>query len=592
MKYIFILVSSMMLNSMLWAQKVLDVGMYNQHLEFIEEGWKLIRQEKFEAASDQFEKAIEINRGNADAYVGAATAYMHLGEYELAKTRADTAVGLTSNQSDIYFLTGNIAFNSGDYKRAVFAYTFAINNNKSSEVKIDLANGYFNRGNAYLALEEYEKAIGDYNKTLVTKPDFASAYHNRGIAYKNLSETQSACRDFHAAQYFGSTLSEKYLDECEAVDFSPFNYEEIEDRVRMSSMVDAKKIVDYSDTSLVDTLYYGPDWNLTNKEFGTYYRVATVNTKELAFQGDFTDYFSNGQPLLEGSYDQEGKKTGLFQRFYASGSIYSAGNYVDDKPKGDWEYFHENGEVSEVIRFLNDDYYVVNSWDENGKSGVVNGSGKWKKVISEQDGIKYILIAHFKNKKKVKNWLIRTDDGVLIQKEVYKDGEFVKAIRNNMFSFEPAAQMMSVKMFYSQALPIIESFECSDQIDVYDYPYIKGLQSDFYASSTSQSHGVNSSVNEPTYDGGMMAFYRFVADNLKYPQKARNNGTAGKVIVRFTIQKDGSVSNISCLSNLGDGLEEEAMRLISMTNQWIPAKENDQPVVKALTLPITFRLSN
>ncbi|MBV6643380.1 MAG: tetratricopeptide repeat protein, partial [Cyclobacteriaceae bacterium] len=150
MRPLIALVFLLFINTLLIAQDVIDIAMYNQQLSFIDKGWDLIHQKAYHEASQIFEQAIELNDGNADAFVGAATAYMHLEKYDLATQRVDVALGMTRNQSDIYFLAGNIAFNSGNHDKALVAYTVAINNYESSEVKIDLPKCYFNRGNSYL----------------------------------------------------------------------------------------------------------------------------------------------------------------------------------------------------------------------------------------------------------------------------------------------------------------------------------------------------------------------------------------------------------------------------------------------------------
>ncbi len=588
MRTVISVVFLLLINLVLVAQDVLDISKYNQQLSLIDQGWDLIHQEAYHEASQAFEQAIEINDGNADAFVGAATAYMHLEKYNLATQRVDAALGMTSNQSDIYLLAGNIAFNSEDYDKALVAYTVAINNAKSSEVKIDLAKCHFNRGNTYLALKKYQQAIEDYNFTLRVYPDFTEAYHNRGIAYKNLSDHSMACRDFHAAKHFGSKISEKYLENCQNVDFERIRYQDLSLDLTSTSL-DLISTIDYSDTTVTDTLYYGLDWKLTTSDQCVFYRIGTIQTKEMIFQGPFADYYKSGQLMVKGCYNQRGKKSGVFERFYESGTPYSKGSYQENEIVGLWEFYNENGELSELIQFDEDDYYVVNSWDENGKTGVVDGTGKWKKVLSIQNGIKNYLIAHFKSGKKVKKWMIRSETGYVIHTETYKDGEFIKAEQATGFMgvTVPSPSLFTKKSFYAEAFPIQERFETTFEITQEDYPFIESLPENSFFQNLTKPADHDSS--EPTYTGGIEMFYMFVSRNLQYPRKARAKKTSGKVLVKFTVEKDGSVSNIHCLSNLGNGLEEEAVRIISLTNQWNPAIVDGEPVVKSLTLPIHFK---
>ena len=55
---------------------------------------------------------------------------------------------------------------------------------------------YFNRGNTYRQLKEYNMAILDYTKAIGIKPDYASAFNNRGISYFDMDEYENAIKDY------------------------------------------------------------------------------------------------------------------------------------------------------------------------------------------------------------------------------------------------------------------------------------------------------------------------------------------------------------------------------------------------------------
>ncbi len=65
---------------------------------------------------------------------------------------------------------------------------------------------YFNRGNAYDDLGQYQRAIQDYTRAIQLDPDLAQAYYNRGIVYYNLGEYQRAIQDYDKA----CSLDSKY----------------------------------------------------------------------------------------------------------------------------------------------------------------------------------------------------------------------------------------------------------------------------------------------------------------------------------------------------------------------------------------------
>ena len=92
----------------------------------------------------------------------------------------------------------------------------------------------------------------------------------------------------------------------------------------------------------------------------------------------------------------------------------------------------------------------------------------------------------------------------------------------------------------------------------------------------------------------MVNLMRFVSSNLRYPEEARNNNISGRVVVKFVIEKNGSVSNATVLKDIGAGCGAEALRIINGMNGagvvWNPGLIHGQAVRSVLTLPIVFRL--
>ncbi len=86
----------------------------------------------------------------------------------------------------------------------------------------------------------------------------------------------------------------------------------------------------------------------------------------------------------------------------------------------------------------------------------------------------------------------------------------------------------------------------------------------------------------------------FIAQNIAYPPKAFKKGIQGKPVVSFTVEKDGSLSNIKVLREIGGGCGKEAARVIQLMNdrglRWIPGMQNGTPVRVTYSLPIGFKL--
>jgi protein TonB len=94
----------------------------------------------------------------------------------------------------------------------------------------------------------------------------------------------------------------------------------------------------------------------------------------------------------------------------------------------------------------------------------------------------------------------------------------------------------------------------------------------------------------PEFPGGDSALYKYLSDNLVYPDSARVNGVSGKVFVHFIIDEKGKVVDAKVIKGIGWGCDEEALRLVRKMPDWKPGKQNGRPVQVRFTLPIRFQL--
>lgn len=95
----------------------------------------------------------------------------------------------------------------------------------------------------------------------------------------------------------------------------------------------------------------------------------------------------------------------------------------------------------------------------------------------------------------------------------------------------------------------------------------------------------------PEYPGGMAECLKFLGQNIKYPVEAQQKGIQGKVIVRFVVEKDGSISNPMVVRGISPHLDGEAIRVVSIMPKWKPGIQKGQPVRVQFTIPITFSLT-
>ena len=97
---------------------------------------------------------------------------------------------------------------------------------------------------------------------------------------------------------------------------------------------------------------------------------------------------------------------------------------------------------------------------------------------------------------------------------------------------------------------------------------------------------------QPSFPGGDGELFKFLRENIVYPQYEKQKGIQGKVFVTYVIDKDGSVTNVELYKGIKDGagLEKEALRVISLMPKWKPGKQNGKYVKVRYILPIFFQL--
>jgi protein TonB len=95
---------------------------------------------------------------------------------------------------------------------------------------------------------------------------------------------------------------------------------------------------------------------------------------------------------------------------------------------------------------------------------------------------------------------------------------------------------------------------------------------------------------QPQYPGGEETRIKFLQDNIKYPEEAKELGIQGKVFVTFVVETDGSITDVKVLRGIGGGCDEEAIRVVKSMPRWIPGKQRGVPVRVQFNLPIKFTL--
>ena len=94
----------------------------------------------------------------------------------------------------------------------------------------------------------------------------------------------------------------------------------------------------------------------------------------------------------------------------------------------------------------------------------------------------------------------------------------------------------------------------------------------------------------PEFPGGETSLYKYLAENIKYPQMAKESGIQGRVFVTFVVERDGSVTDVRVLRGIGGGCDEEAIRVVKSMPRWTPGKQRGKSVRVQYNLPVKFTL--
>lgn len=181
-------------------------------------------------------------------------------------------------------------------------------------------------------------------------------------------------------------------------------------------------------------------------------------------------------------------------------------------------------------------------------------------------------------------FIIETD-GSIANVEVLRgfdpecDAEAVRVV-NNMPKWTPGMQNgKAVPVYFT--LPVVYRLRGNEQYARH-YSFVNGGNKDDIYVGVEQM---------PAFPGGENGLMEYIRMNVKYPTESMKKEIQGRVIVRFVVMPDGSVSDATVLRGLDPGCDAEAIRVTQNMPKWIPGKNKGKNVPVYFTLPIQFRLS-
>ena len=287
-------------------------------------------------------------------------------------------------------------------------------------------------------------------------------------------------------------------------------------------------------------VYLDSTWDETSKENHKYYRIIKdyYSDKDLY---KITDYYKSGVLQMEGtSMTKDGNsRKGEFIFYYENGNKKAVKNYKKSRPKGEWSEWYENGNKKLEGEYIEDEKTFVGTlkvfqfWNSKYVQTVIDGNG-------DSEEISEFFFASGKIK-----------DG-------FKDGLWEGYDKKLGYTFS-------------------ENYE--------NKKFISGVSID----SDKVSHTYKIVELRPEPKKGISDFYKHVAKNFRVPDI---RGLSGKIVIGFTVDKDGEIKNPKILKSLGYGTDEEAINVVTTYKNFVPGEIRGIKVKCTYSLPISIQPSN
>ncbi|MDB5013696.1 MAG: hypothetical protein JWQ25_1898 [Daejeonella sp.] len=285
--------------------------------------------------------------------------------------------------------------------------------------------------------------------------------------------------------------------------------------------------VDMQDSADFIRLVREPDSGTVNIELFEYYRDGKLKR---------IGYASSVEPVL--------LLEGFVREFYPNGKRKLMGKYLKNSKIGEFIKYYENGKIQEKGGYdslqvkstptVGDNYRIQFIGDTLGNALLdESGSGNITRIISAD----LELDTDFATKESTD--LPNLPEGYSVVQEVYRAGKFTTGKR----------------------------IDKDGGISLYDRQ-----------------------ETIPEFKGGMSAFAKFLAKNFNYSPFAREIGVNGKVVLKFVVKADGSLTDFYLLRAIGYGCDEEALRVLKLSGKWKPATKYAKPLDYTYILPVSLRL--
>lgn len=300
-------------------------------------------------------------------------------------------------------------------------------------------------------------------------------------------------------------------------------------------------ILFFSQNSTDKTIYYDSIWKETSKSTSKFYRIIKDYYKPKDSY-KISDYYKSGVLQMEGiSKTNDGNsREGEYIYYYENGNKKTVENYFKSRREGKSFEWYENGNPKlegEYIyneKTFNGDFKMYQYWNSKNEHLVIDGNGTY-----EENEENRVVKGKVKNGFKDGVWTGIDKKMKYQYTDIYKKGEFISGKNIDSSGVEHEYKILELK-----AMPK------------------KGIQD----------------------------FYNYVGKNFTKTNEAIQNKIAGKLFITFIIDKEGKIVEPKIIKSLGYGLDEEAIRVITSYENWVPGQQRGVNVRVLYSIPITVNL--
>jgi protein TonB len=186
------------------------------------------------------------------------------------------------------------------------------------------------------------------------------------------------------------------------------------------------------------------------------------------------------------------------------------------------------------------------------------------------------------------------EDNTEMVQEIQFEDEMMQITRREEPKPEPKPELPKV----AEVLDIVDDDVQIDEDFDFDMEATEDTEYDFTTMIPQEDEEIEEEEvfyiveDMPTFNGGDPAveFRKYIAQNLRYPEIAAENGISGRVIVQFAVNKNGQVVDAVVMRSVDPALDKEAVRVVMSSPKWTPGRQRGKPVKVLFTFPINFVL--